>query len=112
MSEWYEATGGKRRTNATAFNVANYGKTQLLTPPKREILRPKELDPYYCKGYGEKKHWPVYSSHARSGERIMRADNCVYCGQRIISLHTGHEWDEWRTVDSVRPSTIIDELPF
>lgn len=42
----------------------------------------------------------------------MRSDNCVYCAQRIISLHTGIEWDDWRTVDSVRPSMIIEELPY
>lgn len=42
----------------------------------------------------------------------MKTDNCVYCGARIIKLHTGIEWDLWRTVDSVRPSTVIEEEPF
>lgn len=104
MSDWYEATGAKR-----------WGRNHsLLIPakPKTNILRPQEDDPYYCKIHGDRKHWPVYGSYARPGERLMRADNCVYCGERIVSLHTGYEWDNWRTVASVRPATIIEELPF
>lgn len=110
MNEWYEATGTKRQTNG-AFSVAGYRKTKLITPPRREILRPKELDPYYCKMHGDRKHWPLHGSYARVGERIMRADNCVYCGERVISLHTGYEWDDWRTVASVRPAWVIEEDP-
>ncbi|HET6915006.1 MAG TPA: hypothetical protein VFH56_02840 [Acidimicrobiales bacterium] len=75
-----------------------------------QITTTEDQAHYYCADT-TRRHRPLHGSYAKQGERIMRADNCVYCTARIISLHTGYAWDEWRTVDSVRPACIIEEDP-
>ena len=71
---------------------------------------------YTCADRG-KWHEPLHGRTKRPGELHMRTDNCIYCTKRIISLHVGvtledRTFDLWRTVDSVKPSMIIQEEPF
>lgn len=75
--------------------------------------------PYNCLVNGRQGHAPLFGNRIRQGEKHMRADNCIYCGARIVSLHVGDvqeplsmsQFDCWRTFDSVRPSMVIEEDP-
>lgn len=65
-----------------------------------------------CYQCGGALHYPLHGNRHPIGEKHMRTDNCARCTQRIVSLYTGYAWDEWRTVSSVRPSTVIEEWPY
>jgi hypothetical protein len=109
---WYETTG---RPVTRFKDIPRFNKLlarDLVVPTT--VVRAQKLhaETYACGGCRELGHEPLHGSRGLTGERLMRTDDCIYCTQRIIQLHTGTEWDLWRTVASVKPSTIIEELPY
>jgi hypothetical protein len=109
----YGATGSDYVTDA-----ARRYRTHGLFP-RDPVIAPKRANDAYVCHFDEGKirwHFPMHGNTLKRGERHMRADDCIYCGTRIVSLHVGamleeRTFDSWRTASSVRPSTIIEEDP-
>lgn len=78
------------------------------------LRRPDDREaPYYCGLIGTVEHRPVHGETHSPGEKHMRADNCIYCTQRIVSLNVhADSWDKWRAASTVRPSMLIEEEPW